>query len=111
MLDSRDFELEGKGSERLLVLLQRLGATDYISGPRAKSYLDAEFYAQSGVRVHWKDYNHYPEYPQLHGAFTPDLSIIDLLMNCGERARDYVWGHRDARASVAVQGHADESEP
>ena len=112
MVDSRDFDLDGKGSDRLLSLLQRLGATDYISGPRAKSYLDAELYARSGVRVHWKDYNHYPEYPQLHGAYAPDLSIIDLLMNCGERTADYVWGHRDARASVAVPDHdADEREP
>jgi hypothetical protein len=111
MLDSRDFDLQGKGSDRLLMLLQRLGATDYISGPRAKSYLDAESYARSGVRVLWKDYNHYPEYPQLHGAFTPNLSIIDLLMNCGERARDYVWGHRDASASVAGHGHDVESQP
>jgi hypothetical protein len=90
------------------------------NGVRTVTYMfevasDADFnnkvYARSGVRVHWKDYNHYPEYPQSHGAYAPDLSIIDLLMNCGERAADYVWGHRDARASVAVQGHeADERE-
>jgi hypothetical protein len=97
MLDSRDFDLEGKGSDRLLLLLQRLGATDYISGPRAKSYLDAELYARNGVRVHWKDYNHYPEYPQLHGAYAPDLSIIDLLMNCGERAADFTKPMRETR--------------
>jgi hypothetical protein len=48
----------------------------------------------------------------LHGAYAPDLSIIDLLMNCCERTADYVWGHRDARASVAVPDHdADEREP
>jgi WbqC-like protein len=100
ILDSRDFDLHGKGSDRLLLLLQRIGATDYISGPSAKSYLDAECYARSGVQVHWKDYGSYPEYPQLHGAYTPDLSIIDLLMNCGERASEYIWGYRDAQTSV-----------
>jgi hypothetical protein len=112
IVDSRDFDLQGKGSDRLLLLLQRLGATDYISGPRAKSYLDADSYANSGVRVHWKDYNHYPEYPQLHGSYTPDLSIVDLLMNCGERAADYLWGYREAQSSVAVQGNqVDGREP
>ena len=111
-LDSRNFELHGKGSDRLLMLLQQLGATDYISGPAAKAYLDAEHYARSGVRVHWKDYNHYPEYPQLHGAYIPNLSIVDLLMNCGERAADYLWGYRDTHGSVAAHGHhVDRREP
>jgi hypothetical protein len=97
ILDSRDFELHGKGSDRLLVLLKQLGATDYISGPAAKSYLDAELYARNGVRVHWKDYNHYPEYPQLHGTYTPNLSIVDLLMNCGDRSAEYLWGYRETQ--------------
>ena len=105
ILDSRDFALEGKAGDRLLMLLQRLGATDYISGPAAKSYLDADSYARSGIRVHWKDYNSYPEYPQLHGVYAPDLSIVDLLMNCGERAGDYIWGYRDAPAAIAPQSH------
>ena len=90
----------------------RLGATDYVSGPAAKNYLDAELYAQSGVRVHWKDYNHYPEYPQLHGDYIPNLSIVDLLMNCGERAADYLWGYRGTHGSVAAQRHqVDGREP
>ena len=62
--------------------------------------------------MHWKDYNHYPEYPQLHGDYIPNLSIVDLLMNCGERAADYLWGYRDTHGSVATQGHqVDGREP
>ena len=92
ILDSRDFELSGKAGDRLLMLLQKIGATDYISGPAAREYLDAEAYARAGVRVHWKDYSRYPEYPQLHGAYEPNLSIVDLLMNCGDSAPRYIWG-------------------
>jgi hypothetical protein len=101
-LDSRDYDLSGKGSERLLTLLQRLGVTDYISGPSAKAYLDADAYARCGVRVHWKDYSHYPEYPQLHGAFAPSLSVVDLLMNCGDDAPQYIWGYRDLPAPAST---------
>ena len=107
-LDSRDYDLRGKGSERLLMLLQRIGATDYISGPSAQAYLDAESYALNGVRVHWKDYSHYPEYPQLHGPYASNLSIVDLLMNCGDDAPHYIWGYRTpANDGVAV----DEASP
>jgi hypothetical protein len=37
------------------------------------------------VRFH--DYRH-PAYRQLHGAFAPDLSIIDLLLNEGPGSLD-----------------------
>ena len=106
ILDSRDFDLQGKGSDRLLMLLKKMGATDYISGPRAKGYLDAEAYAQNGVRVHWKDYSRYPEYPQLHGAYESNLSIIDLLLNCGDDAPRFIWGMPSAAVSAAHQDAA-----
>ena len=100
--DSRDYDLQGKGSDRLLMLLKKMGATDYVSGPSAQRYLDAEAYAREGIRVHWKDYAHYPEYPQLHGPYAPDLSIVDLLLNCGDDAANYIWGAHAAAASVST---------
>jgi len=106
ILDSRDYNLEGKGSDRLLMLLKKMGATDYISGPSAQRYLDAEAYARHGIRVHWKDYSHYPEYPQLHGPYAPDLSIVDLLLNCGDDAARYIWG--GGAQTAATSGAARE---
>jgi len=94
--DSREFALDGSKSDRLLSLLQQLGATQYISGPAAKAYLDVAAYERAGISVTWKDYPTYPEYAQLHGPFVPDVSIVDLLMCCGDTAPDYIWGHREA---------------
>lgn len=93
--DSREFNLEGARGDRLLSLLLQTGATDYVSGPAAKDYLDVQAYADAGIRVHWKDYGSYPEYPQLHGPFAPGLSVVDLLLNCADRAPHYIWGYRD----------------
>lgn len=107
ILDSRDYNLEGKGSDRLLMLLKKMGATDYISGPSAQRYLDAEAYARNGVRVHWKDYSHYPEYPQLHGPYAPDLSIVDLLLNCGDDAARYIWGAGAPTAAASGAARED----
>ena len=92
--DSREFDLAGVRGDRLLSLLRQAGATDYVSGPAAKNYLDVPAYADAGIQVHWKDYSSYPEYPQLHGTYAPGLSVVDLLLNCGDRAPDYIWGHR-----------------
>lgn len=98
MVDVRDFTLEGARADRLLQLLKQVGATEYVSGPSARAYLDADYYLREGIRVHWMDYSSYPSYPQLHGPFEPGLSVVDLLMNAGTRATDYIWGHR--RVSV-----------
>jgi len=43
------------------------------------------------VTVEYQDYD-YPAYPQLHGAFDPFVSILDLLFNCGEESPQYIWG-------------------
>ena len=94
--DSREFTLQQAKSDRLLSLLQQLGATRYISGPAAKAYLDVGAYASAGITVEWKDYTTYPAYPQPHGAFAGDVSIVDTLMCCGDGAPDYIWGYRTA---------------
>jgi hypothetical protein len=36
------------------------------------------------------DYSGYPEYTQLHDAFTHQVSIIDLLLNEGSESKKYM---------------------
>ena len=44
-------------------------ATQYVSGPAARDYLDLAAYRDAGISVVWKDYGTYPDYAQLHGPF------------------------------------------
>ena len=94
--DSREFQIDGQKGDRLLSLLKALGATEYVSGPAASDYLDVAGYQAAGITVEWKDYSTYPAYPQLHGAFVPNVSIVDLLMSCGPESPDYIWGYRQS---------------
>ena len=55
-----------------------------------KAYLDVEKFTAAGVSVRWVDYSGYPEYKQLHGAFEHRVSIVDLVLNMGPRARNYL---------------------
>jgi len=88
--NSWDYQLvEGK-SERLVDLCLKAGATEYISGPAAKDYLNEALFHERGIKVTWFDYDGYPEYPQLWGAFTHGVSILDLLFNCGRDSRRYM---------------------
>ena len=75
------------GSEKIEHLLKATGATVYISGETVGSqrYIDLEWFARERIKLEWQHFQH-PVYPQLHGAFSENLSIIDLLFNCGPEA-------------------------
>ena len=100
--DSRDYQLEGKKLERLLDLLRKTGAGLYVSGPAAKSYLAPSQLEEIGVRLLWKDYLGYPEYPQFFPPFTHQVTILDLLFHTGPEAPDNIWGWRRRTAGHAT---------
>lgn len=91
---SSTLKCAGAKTDRLLRILNLLGATHYISGPSAKDYLEVEKLAEHGISVEWMSYE-YPEYPQLFPPFDPAVTVVDLLMNAGPDAPDYIWGRRD----------------
>ena len=81
----------GTKSERLLSILKHMGATHYISGPSARDYMDMPAFAEAGISVEFIEYR-YPAYPQVHGDFEPQVSVLDLLFNVGGDAPRYIWG-------------------
>jgi WbqC-like protein len=88
--NSWDYELiEGK-TDRLVALVAQAGAGEYVSGPSAKSYLDERVFAERGIGLTWFDYAGYPAYPQLWGEFSHEVTILDLLFNCGRDASRYM---------------------
>ena len=87
---SSHLECPGQKTDRLLAILKKLGATHYISGPSARSYLEVERFAAEGIGVEWMSYD-YPEYPQPYPPFDSQVSILDLLFNAGPAAGGYIW--------------------
>lgn len=81
---------EGERTARLVTLCQAVGATRYLSGPSAKSYLDEALFARAGLELAWMDYEGYPTYRQLYGDFVHEVSILDLLFNEGTASRGFV---------------------
>lgn len=87
--NSEHFFSEGQREDKLLSLLLSIGATEYVSGPAAQSYLSQERFEESGIKVVWKDYSNYREYKQMREPFEHGVSIVDLLFNTGEDAVMY----------------------
>lgn len=90
MLDSRDFALHEGRNEKLIGICKQIGATEYISGPAAKVYLDEALFRANGVQVRWMDYTGYPTYQQLYGTFEHGVTVLDLLFNTGPEAPKYL---------------------
>jgi hypothetical protein len=76
----------GGKTERLLAIARAAGADRYLSGPSAKAYLDEAMFATAGIAVEWMSYGDYLEYPQLHGKFEHEVSVLDLLFSTGPDA-------------------------
>ena len=80
---------EGR-NERLIDLCVKSGATDYLSGPSARGYVDEVEFADAGVTVHFADYSGYREYAQPYPPFEHGVSVLDLLFCTGPAAIDYL---------------------
>ena len=87
---SSECDLKGSKTDRLLMLLKRVGATDYISGPSAKAYMNEEKFDEAGITFEYMNYD-YSEYPQLYSPFEPQVTILDLLFMVGPDAGGYIW--------------------
>jgi hypothetical protein len=88
---SSELKASGDRTDRLVSILQQLGATRYLSGPSARSYLDANAFEHAGIKLEYMTYD-YPEYEQMREPFDGQVSVLDLLFMKGERAPDFIWG-------------------
>lgn len=80
-----------RGSQRNLSICKYLGADVYLSGEGARSYNDEEAFEREGIKLVYTNFRH-PVYQQLWGDFIPNLSIIDLLFNEGEKSLSILKG-------------------
>ena len=87
---STDYELVEGPTERLVHLCKQAGATHYLSGPAAQSYLDESLFQQEQLSVEYMDYSGYPEYAQLYPPFEHGVTVLDLIFSEGPQALLYM---------------------
>ena len=67
---------------RLLTMCAREGATTYVNAIGGTGLYREEWFREVGVDLRFLRTELVP-YPQFHEPFTPNLSILDVLMSCG----------------------------
>ncbi len=90
-LKSTDLNTSSKSTMKLYETIKTLseGPVTYVTGLGAKNYLNHELLEENGVETEYMDYS-LTEYPQPYGSFTPYITILDLIANCGSASRNYL---------------------
>ena len=69
-------------NELIAAICRYFSADCYLSGNGARAYNQPEIFEKQGIKLEYLDYQPVT-YPQLWGSFIPNLSIVDMLFNCG----------------------------
>ena len=88
---SSDFNLFSKKDDLVLDLILELKQNEYIMGSGGLNYMNLDKFHKNGIKLYKYQFN-YRHYNQLwpkHG-FIKNLSIIDLLFNDLELAKEYI---------------------
>jgi hypothetical protein len=89
IIKSSELDIKEEKSERLLNICKKLKADVYLSGRFGKNYLNEKDFEENNIKVVYQDFKH-PAYPQLYGNFIPELSVVDLLLNCGQESLNII---------------------
>ncbi|MEO4054418.1 WbqC family protein [Solibacillus sp. CAU 1738] len=89
-----EFHLDfGRSNDRNANITIHLEGDIYVSGSGARAYNDETIFQKNNIQLVYQNFQH-PEYPQRWGQFQPNLSIIDMLFNCGPETMDIIRKHR-----------------
>ncbi len=90
-----DFQIDfGSGNTRNVNITSHLKGDVYLSGTGASVYNDINEFEAQNITLIYQEFNH-PLYPQRWGDFLPNLSIIDMLFNCGPETMEIIRKHRN----------------
>lgn len=91
MICASELNVSGSRSELLLSICRELGATEYLSGPGGRNYLDESIFHNAGIAVGYHEFHH-PEYKQVYEPFVSNMSLIDLLFTHGSDSAGILFG-------------------
>ena len=87
---SSNLKSSGNKSELLSSICLEIGATEYISPLGSKNYLnETDIFQKKNISLKFFYFKH-PIYSQLFNKFESNLSVLDLLMNCGNKSLDII---------------------
>ena len=85
-----EYKFDGKNNSLIIDMCKKLNANIYIFGELGIQYADKKQFKENNIEIYFQKYQH-PIYDQLFNSFENNLSILDLLFNCGEDSYDIIF--------------------
>ena len=89
VLDSRDFDIRGGKTGKLINICKDLEANEYFTGPAAKGYMEESLFDENNIKLTYYDLENFPEYKQMWKGFSHHVSILDMFFNLGDETNKY----------------------
>jgi len=95
-----ELKIKSNSSERILEMSQKINCNCYLAGTGGSiKYLNDELFQKSGIDLVFCKFRS-PVYRQQFGTFIPNLSVIDLLFNEGEEAREILLNNSNPTGRI-----------
>ena len=89
-----ELNVSGTSTSYILDICRKTESDSYMHGRHAYDYVDFEFLKKNGIKNYIQHYSAV-EYQQLNPPFVPNLSILDILFNCGLESKEVIMaGHQ-----------------
>lgn len=84
------YKLGNGKTARLINICRQAGATEYITGPSARNYLDVQQFKENNIKLRFISYQGYKPYRQQYLPFEHGVSMVDLIFNTGPSAAKHM---------------------
>ena len=81
---SSDLGVDLKATDLIIEICGKVGAETYTAITSSRTHLDEDAFRRNGLELDFYSFR-CPGYPQLWGEFIPNLSVVDMLFNCGPK--------------------------
>jgi hypothetical protein len=97
---SSELAATGTAQDLILRICKEAGADVYLSGRGAAAYQDPKEFARAGIELQYQNFEQ-PTYTQCfpNSGFLPDLSALDMVLNCGGASLDIIRNQRQISLS------------
>lgn len=82
IIKASELNVEGKGTDLIINIVDKVNGNTYLSGFGGKKYQDEQLFENRKIKLIYYNFIH-PIYNQLWGDFIHECSIIDLIFNHG----------------------------
>jgi len=87
LLIASEEKISGCATDLVVDICFKTNSDSYLHGRHSLDYIDFEHMKQSGIESYIQDFRQEP-YPQTADGFEPNLSILDIMFNCGNASRE-----------------------